>query len=77
MIYIVGIFAQSKYCGARETVVASECLETIFISRQGLGIDVPAATDKYFWKRCFLLGPCKRIKRKTTETTKAILYGSL
>jgi hypothetical protein len=60
----------------KQTLLANGS-ETTFGSRQRLGKHVPAATDTHatigvLWKRCFLLGPCKGVIRKTAGATQSI-----
>jgi hypothetical protein len=82
MIYIVTYLLKAMTVEPGKQPLLANVSETIFVSRQRLGKQVPAATAThaiimYFWKRCFLLGPCKRVIRKTSWATKSILYGNV
>jgi hypothetical protein len=41
--------------------------------RQGIHIQ----QQRYCWKLCFILGPCKRVIRKTVGAAESVLYRSL
>jgi hypothetical protein len=74
---IVAYLRKAKTLETENLPLLANGSETTFVSRQRLGKHDPATTGsmkqyRYFWNRCFLLGPCKGVIRKIIGATKVI-----